>query len=145
MKRVNIVTLQMGKWRVFKDNPNIELCDVTFMSKNKLYKDLFAPPDFDMVKLSKAGELSESAYLKKYLSHIYKTSRDRREDWNSVLDKGNLALLCFCKDGKFCHRHSLKDYLVHHALSNGYEIGFTGELTEENRELILAEINNKDI
>lgn len=140
MKKVNIFTLQMSQWRIVKDEP-FSLMDVTFMSKNKDYKKLFAPPTFNLVRDFKAGKISKGMYLKRYRAHIYKTSRDYRDLWLEALDQKNLVLMCFCKNPSECHRTYLKEYMIEFARENGFEVGLSGEITKDNVETLINEIN----
>jgi uncharacterized protein YeaO (DUF488 family) len=82
--------------------------DITVKSAKDTAR-VFAPP-WVMVRNYKSGALSEVGYRQ-----WYETLLDRVSDadwaWLSAQAKnGEVTLLCYCPDGKFCHTHLLIDY-----------------------------------
>lgn len=78
-------------------------------------------PTWDIVMGHKKGRITDEEYTEAYLKML----RDR---WDSGLKKlfqdmlkdNEVTLLCYCRAGKFCHRHILADCLDAAATKWGY-------------------------
>lgn len=55
----------------------------------------------------KKGDITEQEYMRKYLERL-KLLTKIGYDWSKLID---MTLLCWCKQGDFCHRYILADYL----------------------------------
>lgn len=76
-------------------------------------------PTWDMVMGHKNGTLSDERYTFQYttiLDRILDPRRDRslENPWRQLLaagqGAGEVTLLCYCRDGRFCHTHLMIDY-----------------------------------
>lgn len=82
--------------------------DITVKS-SKGFARSFAPT-WDMVIGIKNGILTEEQYSSKYNDILNGIST---EMWTWLADQGKhgkLVVLCYCKDGEFCHTNLLIDY-----------------------------------
>lgn len=127
---VTIYTIQMAKAKQLPEEFN--RCDVTFMSKDLFLKRNFAPPNFNMIKRMKKGDLEGKIYDQIYYGHLDIMSRRNEKKWKEFLQQDNVVLMCFCSDKDFCHRHSLADYLRLFAIRNNIEFTMGGELDIDN-------------
>ncbi len=109
-----IHTSYYGNWRNFPSN--LKLVSVSFhhpdnyvgLHKTELQK-LFPP--FQLVMDYKNEKITEEEYTEKYLSHL----NNRNPNWGKAIEKlQGCVLLCYCKKGKFCHRHIIADILRSH-------------------------------
>lgn len=118
-----IYTVQMAKWRLVRDK-EIPLIDITVKSGNHAFA-----PTWDNLKAYKEGRLTEDEYRKRYIEKMRESYRSQREEWDKLLDMPVLALACYCKAGKFCHRHILKEALMKLHARNGEEVSYEGEIS----------------
>lgn len=65
-------------------------------------------PTWEMVKSYKAGRLSEEAYSALYIERLRLVPMST---WESFMSKDARTLMCYCKDGDFCHRDLLVRFL----------------------------------
>jgi len=72
---------------------------------------LFAP-DWSYVRAHQLGKIDDAQYVEQYHQAMLKSYRANTSAWLEVLNKSELVLVCFCKPGKFCHRHLLVKYLT---------------------------------
>ena len=71
-------------------------------------------PSWDMVSRWKAHQVTEAAYTKEYRLILEKIERKDWE-WLSEQSIDNVVIvLCFCKDGDFCHTLVLIEYALEH-------------------------------
>lgn len=69
-------------------------------------------PGFELVSAYKAGNISEAEYTKQYaekLSRLDKTLMLQKIE--QLSDDNDVLLLCYEKDGDFCHRHLVAEWL----------------------------------
>ena len=83
--------------------------DVTVKGQDPLGK--FFAPTWDIVMGHKKGLISDAKYTSVYHDLMLKSYRDHRDVWENLLAREYLVLLCYCRPGKFCHRHILAEYL----------------------------------
>lgn len=63
----------------------------------------FAPTK-KMVYDIKYRGMSEEEYTEKYYELMRKSYRLRRKKWDALLNQERVVLICYCAEGKFCHR-----------------------------------------
>jgi hypothetical protein len=68
------------------------------------YPDLF--PSWELIMGSKNGTISEEEYTEKYLNYLNTLNKEKIK-----ADLEDKVLLCWCKKGKFCHRHIVSKWL----------------------------------
>lgn len=98
---MELYTIQLAQWRKAK-SLGIPLLDSTMKSG----EEVFAPTE-QMVRAYKAGHLSETEYTSLYIEKMTNSFKDNRERWLEVARMETLAVACYCKPDKFCHRHLL--------------------------------------
>jgi len=98
---------------------------------------IFAPT-WEMVMKSKSGLLTHQEYTDLYLQRMADSYHKWKQDWDDLLAKDRIVLVCFCPSGTFCHRYILADILVKLGAKYGGEIDpKTGEIMTLDLESIL--------
>lgn len=114
-----VYTVQMAKWRECKDR-GIELIDTTVKSGDPHFS-----PTWDMVMGIKQGVISEQDYVEQYRLLMQNSYNNHRPHWEALcLREDPVAIACYCRAGKFCHRHLLLGFLKticeHHSIPFNY-------------------------
>lgn len=122
---MRLYTLQMGKWRLAQAK-GFALIDTTVRSG-----ELAFAPTWEMVKASKAGTLSPEAYTEQYRALMLTSVRTHAKLWREISALDDVALLCYCPAGTFCHRHLLAGYFEEYCIATHRPITLMGELTHE--------------
>jgi uncharacterized protein YeaO (DUF488 family) len=65
-----------------------------------------------MVLGHKNGRLTDKQYTQMYLKMMRESYKNNRRDWDELLNKEKVILMCYCYPGAFCHRHLLSKILV---------------------------------
>lgn len=73
--------------------------DITVKTGNKLFA-----PTWDMVTSVKNDSLSKEEYQKQYKKLMIKSYNKNRIEWEKLLSRDEVTLVCFCAKGEFCHR-----------------------------------------
>lgn len=81
--------------------------DITVKAGNKAFA-----PTWDMVTSLKDGSLSQEEYQKKYKKLMITSYNKNRSEWDELLSKNEVTLVCFCAKGEFCHRLLLSKLLI---------------------------------
>lgn len=69
-------------------------------------------PGFDLVNAYKSGQVSETEYVRQYREKLDRLDKTAILQKIEQLSDGNDALLlCYEKDGDFCHRHLVSEWL----------------------------------
>ena len=103
--RMEAFTAQIGKYT------GPDGLDITIKSARGLGR-TFAPTDWKMVLGVKRGTVSRAAYEQWYLELMRKSYRERRRDWEQLLARARVVLLCYCPPGTpYCHRYLLANIL----------------------------------
>jgi uncharacterized protein (DUF3820 family) len=84
--------------------------DVTVKGKDPVGR-IFTPT-WKMVMGSKEGKISWDEYRKMYREIMQDSYRQHRDTWNSILNRDEVTLVCFCKADSTCHRYLLADYFT---------------------------------
>lgn len=121
-----LYSIQISQVRLLRNE--IELIDTTVKSSSPDYYRLFAPPNFKLVMDYKTGKITEEEYTEKYLEKLIKSSQIFEEEWLEFLKKEKVALGCYCKSGKFCHRHLLVKFILEFCSERDIDISYEGEL-----------------
>lgn len=101
---MDLFTIQVGRFRIAAKR-KVEFLDTTVKSGLKIFS-----PTWDMVLGHKDGSVSDEEYTTRYRARMRQSWIDNREQWEAILRKEEpIALACYCKPGKFCHRLLLKD------------------------------------
>ena len=118
--------MQMAKWRKLPED--IQRCDITFMSKDPFLKKNFAPPTYDLIRKMKQNEISSKTYKEIYLDHLHKNLEENEKEWIQFLSQDkDVALLCFCTEGVFCHRFVLGEFLEEVADAFDLTVSYKGD------------------
>ncbi|GJL61870.1 MAG: hypothetical protein NPIRA04_05240 [Nitrospirales bacterium] len=83
--------------------------DTTVKSAKGLWK-AFAP-SWAMVMGVKEGKISEMQYIEQYSVIL---GNVKAEVWDALAQHEHVALLCYCRNGWFCHTHLIIEYAVKH-------------------------------
>lgn len=120
---MELYTISMSQWRKAKAK-DIEIFDITYKSGDKRLA-----PENSLLWPYKRGEVSDEEYTRVYLNKLRDVAREDPGAFKQILDSGTpLALACFCPAGKFCHRHLLKDFILHIAKCNNLSVDYKGEI-----------------
>lgn len=69
-------------------------------------------PTWEMVMKHKKGKISDEEYTQLYYDLMRKSFKKHRSEWDQLLSRDRVVLVCFCRKGKFCHRLLLAEILV---------------------------------
>jgi len=120
---MNLYTIAIPQWRKAKAE-GIELFDITVKSGFEPFA-----PYKDVLYAYKRGEVTDDQYTEIYLTKLTERLRAVPEDFQGFLERpGPIAVACYCKAGKFCHRHLFVDFIREVADDNGYTIYYLGEI-----------------
>ena len=118
---MELYTIQLAKWRSCPSD--IELIDTTVKSGELIFA-----PSKDIVNGIKYKGLSEEDYIKEYYRLMRISFKNNKERWLEVLSKDKIAIACYCRKDKFCHRFLLKDIFLKIGLKHHIDIEYSGEL-----------------
>ena len=90
--------------------PGVEGVDVTVKSA-KGFARSFAP-GWNMVMGYKRGMFTEAQYTERYMKILDAVSVEAWRWLYAQAVNGEVTLLCYCRDGQFCHTYLLIDYAV---------------------------------
>jgi uncharacterized protein YeaO (DUF488 family) len=88
---------------------------------------IFAPT-WDMVIKYKNGILSDEEYTKMYINLLRKSYKKNKKKWEEILNRERITFVCFCGQGKFCHRLILADVFTKLGAIYKGEIDINGNL-----------------
>lgn len=121
-------TIAIPQWRKAKAR-DIELVDITVKSGDKR----FAPYD-DILWAYKRGEVTDEEYTNVYQDKMRKLLLSDPRAFEELLspsdkeDDHEIAVMCYCTTGKFCHRHIFIGILDDIAEDNGIHFEYLGEI-----------------
>lgn len=101
----------------------IELYDVTVKSGDKRFA-----PNWDFLMSYKRGEINEEEYTEKFYTLMRDSFSEHKGFWLDLLSKESLAIACYCKAGKFCHRHLLVSIFEKVCKQYNIPFNYKGEL-----------------
>lgn len=120
---MELYTVQLGQWRKVR-KLEVELIDTTTKSGNPAFA-----PGWDIVLPYKAGEITEAQYTAIYMERMALSRVQNTADWDAVVALDRAAIACFCRAGKFCHRHLLIPLFINHGAAQGVTCELKGEIT----------------
>ena len=121
---MELYTVALSQWRKAKER-QIEIFDITVKSgKEKLFA-----PDDQVLWAYKRGEVTDEQYTELYFQRLRKNIAAHPEAFEAFLQmEGPIAAACYCRAGKFCHRHLFVEFMQEVADDNGYELKVRGEI-----------------
>lgn len=119
-------TAQIAQWRAV-DALGIPRVDVTAKSGIRAFA-----PDFERVVQYKQGKLSQTEYTDLYHERMAVSQRRWPERWKELVtgDVEQKCILCYCREGQFCHRHLLMDELKWYCQDQALPFEDCGEITK---------------
>lgn len=118
---MKLYTIQLSKWRK-AESLGIPLLDVTVKSGDKTFA-----PTWDFLMEYKK-DLNENRYIEKFIPLMRLSYKDNKQRWLEVCKMDQIAIACYCRSGKFCHRHILVDMFRKVCESNNIEFEYKGEI-----------------
>lgn len=116
-------TVAIPQWRKAKAL-GIELFDITVKSGDQR----FAPYP-DVLWAYKRGEVTDEQYTEVYREKLRKQLLSTPEVFEELLEGTEpKAVACYCRAGKFCHRHIYIDVMSEIAEDNGIAFEYCGEI-----------------
>ncbi|MNP89187.1 hypothetical protein D3C85_15910 [compost metagenome] len=120
---LTLYTIAIPQWRKAKEL-GIELFDITVKSGFEPFA-----PYKDVLYAYKRGEVDDDQYTEIYLKKLREHFRASPEDFEDFLKReGKFAVACYCKAGKFCHRHIFITFVLELAEDNGYDVEVVSEI-----------------
>ena len=119
---MKLYTIALYNWRKAK-KADVPLIDITVKSGDKTFS-----PTWDLLYRYRDGQCDEQEYVETYYQLMRKSFVQNRARWIELLESDTVAIACYCKPGKFCHRLLLKDILIVLAKHLDIEIEYLGEL-----------------
>lgn len=99
---------------VVKKHKNWPVLDITARGKSDNTSgigSIFAPA-WSYVRDHQTGKITDAQYTNLYHKDMLASYHANKQAWLEVLNRSEVVLVCFCKSGKFCHRHLLVQYLT---------------------------------
>ncbi len=120
---MDLYTIALSQWRKAKER-QITLIDITVKSGLAVFA-----PEPSVLWAYKRNEVTDEQYTTLYLKRLREQFRASPEAFESFLaQEGPVAVACYCKAGKFCHRHLFADFIHELAEDNGYTLTLRGEI-----------------
>ena len=119
---MRVYTIQLAQHRKAAER-GIQLIDTTVKSGVAAFA-----PNWKMVRESKAGVLSEKEYEQQYRALIEHKKIIYPLEWEALCNTAVFALGCYCRAGKFCHRHILKDIIEEECAKRDIDFVDGGEI-----------------
>lgn len=114
---MEVYTYQLANWRKVKDL-GIHYMDTTIKSGDPMLA-----PTWTLLSAYRYFGLSDEDYTKAYNLLLEDRLKESPEYFNELFNIAVLAVGCYCRPGKFCHRHLLVKFLEKHT-----EIIYRGEI-----------------
>lgn len=115
---MELYTYQLSKWRKVKEM-GIFYMDTTIKSGDPMLA-----PTWPLLSAYKYYGLSQEDYTKAYNALLDERLAEHPEYFNDLFNIETLAVGCYCRAGKFCHRHLLVEFIDKHT-----ETIYRGEIT----------------
>lgn len=100
----------------------ITIMDITVKSGIKA----FAPTWDILMEYKESGD--EARYRERFRHHMTESLTLNRPEWIEALKQEKVLLLCYCRAGKFCHRHIIAEYFARVREHLGQETIIKGEI-----------------
>jgi uncharacterized protein YeaO (DUF488 family) len=95
--------------------------DITGKSKDPYGQ--IAEPTWEMIWGWKKYGWTWSRYKRAYRELLKQSEKDHSEEWNDVISREHVVLVCFCPAFGNCHRYEFTKWLVHR-----YDAIYEGEI-----------------
>lgn len=116
-------TIAIPQWRLAKAR-EIELFDITVKSGDQRFA-----PEAKVLWAYKRGEVTDEEYTTLYRDKLTKLlHRDHTAFQGLFQVTEDKAVACYCRAGKFCHRHIWVDFVKEVADDNGETFIYLGEI-----------------
>lgn len=116
-------TAAISQWRKVKA-ANVELFDITVKSGDQRFA-----PEPDVLWAYKRGEVTDEEYTERYTQKLRSLFIREPSAFEDLLNTDTpKALACYCRAGKFCHRHLLLTFLQELAEDNEISFVYAGEI-----------------
>jgi len=125
MSALRVWTIQMGQWRKAVDK-DIPLLNITIKSGEAIFA-----PDWDFLMAYKDSDKTledERIYTRAYAAKINRKLKEFPKKFLDIFDNDEIALACYCPEGKFCHRHLFVKVLQQLGKQLGREVTYMGEI-----------------
>lgn len=120
---LTVYTVQIANQHWAIDN-GIRVFDITVKSGIKEFA-----PTWELLNHYRANEIDWRHYTRDYLELMHQSKVDNPSMWSWMYEqRGNIALACYCKPGRPCHRHLFKDILFNDLNGEGIEVIDGGEV-----------------
>lgn len=129
-KLYRIWTLQIAHWRKAAEL-GIPTLDITAKSGEKCFA-----PLMQNVMLHKDKKMSDDQYMDAYVRKMRDSRRDHPKVWQQLENEQEIAVMCYCQAGAFCHRHPFVKMMKTYLEERGHEVIIEGELTRRKPESI---------
>jgi uncharacterized protein YeaO (DUF488 family) len=81
--------------------------DITYKTGDPVFR-----PTKELVFAFKNYNITETQYSTRYLELMLNSYSVNRNRWDEVLNMDRITFVCYCANGKFCHRLLLVYYFV---------------------------------
>lgn len=119
---LKLYTIQLAKWRKAQAM-GMPLVDTTVKSGLSAFA-----PTWDMLRDLKEGIITQEQYTELYLKKMQMSQTTVPVLWDRLVNMGTVSIACYCRAGKFCHRHVLKDILDRYCAQHGIHFEYMGEI-----------------
>jgi uncharacterized protein YeaO (DUF488 family) len=104
----------------------IPLIDTTFAAQPP-----YLSPTREIVMNYKGDRITEAEYTTHFISILAQRQIDYPVQWTAFLQMEEVCVACYCKAGKFCHRHLLIEIIRKRCELDGIPFEHMGEITKE--------------
>lgn len=122
MKQLEVWTGRIQDWRYYEGT------DILFYDTTLKSGDLNFAPSPELLWPYKRGEYNDAEYTEIFYQLTRERYRVNPEPWEWLIQQERICLACYCRTGKFCHRHLLKRPLAGLCQRNGIRFLDRGEL-----------------
>jgi uncharacterized protein YeaO (DUF488 family) len=127
---LHLFTAQIGKYK------GPDALDITVKSGDHAFA-----PTWDIVLDWKSGKINWETYTQRYRQKMLESYRQHSDTWNNILHKGDLTLLCYCREGEHCHRYLLAEFLCKLGEQVGVRVVNEGERPSNQKDKIESKEN----
>jgi len=85
-------------------------------------------PSWNLIMGYKSKLIDEKKYRIEYKKQMSQSFFNNKREWEELLNKGEVTLVCFCKKGEFCHRLILVEILQMLGKRFNIEVIYNGEI-----------------
>jgi uncharacterized protein YeaO (DUF488 family) len=129
MRTVRLYTAQIGKYQ------GTDGIDITVWTKNKAGQVMSPSEAIVFGHKHFAGDkrytdypkVNDTEYRTTYRLILIERYEENKARFLAMLQTEELTLLCYCRQGKFCHRHQAADILKKIGIAHGIEVILMGE------------------